>query len=433
MTAPRSGGSTGLDQLLPAYLGRQRWYSGPPPTGATVASRQSLEEGLDWLLVDAGGARYQVVVGRRPAGQPPEFLHGHDDSVIGVVGDEVAFDAILDPDYARALLSMVAPGEEGRLVRPMGAEQSNTSLVFDDRLVLKLFRRLHAGPNPDVEIPGALGGLGFAHVAEPIGLWRREGVDLAVVSRYLAGGAEGWALALTSLRDLYGAGTDDPAAAGGDFAAEAGRLGAVTAGLHLTMAEAFGASPGEAQAWAALVEAQVARLDDGDVDPVAVKEFVERLRAVAEPGSAIRVHGDYHLGQVMRTDSGWFVLDFEGEPARPLAERRLPSSPLKDVAGMLRSFQYAAAVALSERDEKEQERLAPLADAWERRNRTSFLRGYLGTAGVESLLPAPGGDRQAVLGAFELDKAVYEVLYERAHRPDWVQIPLRAVRRLLDA
>lgn len=431
--AAGTGGSMGLDQLLPAYLGRQRWYSGPPPSAASVAVRQSIAEGLDWLLVDAGGARYQVVVGRRPASGAPEFLHGHDAAVLGVVGDQIAFDATLDPEYARVLLSTVAPGEEASLVRPMGAEQSNTSLVFDDRLVFKLFRRLHAGPNPDVEIPGALAGLGFDHVAEQIGLWRRDGVDLAVVTRYLAGGAEGWALALTSLRDLYGAGTGDPAAAGGDFAAEAGRLGVVTAGLHLALARAFAAAPGEPSEWAALVEAQIARLDEGDIDPIAVKAFVERLRAVAEPGSAIRVHGDYHLGQVMRTDTGWYVLDFEGEPARPLAERRLPSSPLKDVAGMLRSFQYAAAVALSERDEHDQERLAPLAEAWERRNRMAFLRGYLGTEGVETLLPTPGGEREAVLAAFELDKAVYEVLYERAHRPDWVQIPLRAVRRLLDA
>ena len=431
MSAAGEPGS-GVDRLLPAYLGRQRWYSGPPPETAKLAACECLAPGLDWMLVDAGGARYQVIVGLRPADNAPEFLHGHDAAVLGVVGDQLAFDATLDPDYARSLLALVAPGEEGRLVRPMGAEQSNTSLVFDDRLVLKVFRRLHSGSNPDVEITSALAGVGFAHVAQPAGVWQRDGHDLAVVTRYLAGGAEGWALALTSLRDLYGAGTDDPASAGGDFAAEAGRLGEVTAGLHLAMAEALGSTPGDPGAWAAGVEAQLSRLQDDDVDQVAVKEFLERLRAVSDPGRAIRVHGDYHLGQVMRTDSGWFVLDFEGEPARPLAERRVPSSPLKDVAGMLRSLQYAAAFALSERDEHEQVALAPLAEAWERRNRMAFLRGYLGVDGAEGLLPAAGSDRHAVLAAFELDKAVYEVLYERAHRPDWVGIPLRAVRRLLD-
>lgn len=422
-----------IEPLLPAYLGRQRWYSGPAPTSVTVVTAQRLAPGLEWLLADAGGARYQVIVGLRPAGSAPDFLSGNDQAVIGVVGDEFAFDAAYDPEYALALLALVAPSEEGSLLRPMGAEQSNTSLVIDDRLVLKVFRRLHDGANPDVEIPAALAALGFSHVAAPVGVWRREGVDLAVCVPYLAGGAEGWALSLTSLRDLYGAGVDDPATAGGDFGAEAGRLGEVTAGLHLALAEGFGSSPGDASGWADGVEKQMARLDPTDVDPVASKEFVDRLRSVGNAGAAIRVHGDYHLGQVMRTDAGWFVLDFEGEPARPLEERRRPSSPFKDVAGMLRSFQYAAAVALSERDEGEQERLLPVAEAWENRNRLAFLRGYLGTEGIDALLPDPGADRSAVLAAFEFDKAVYEVLYERAHRPDWVGIPLRAVRRLLDA
>ena len=422
-----------VEPLLPGYLGRQRWYAGPAPTSATVVASQTLAEGLEWLLADAGGGRYQIIVGMRPAGSAPDFLSGNDQAVIGVVGDEIAFDATFDPTYARALLEIVAPGAEGSLVRPMGAEQSNTSLVFDDRLVLKLFRRLHAGPNPDVEIPRELARLGFTHVAAPVGVWQRDGVDLAVCVQYLAGAAEGWALALTSLRDLYATGVDDPAAAGGDFGAEAGRLGEVTAGLHLALAEAFGPSEAGTSAWAAGVESQMARLDDGDIDSVAAKEFLERLRAVEQPGAAIRVHGDYHLGQVMRTDAGWFVLDFEGEPARSLEQRRRPSSPFKDVAGMLRSFQYATAVALSERDQGEQERLAPLGEAWEQRNRMAFLRGYLGTAGIDALLPEPGADRSAVLAAFELDKAVYEVLYERAHRPGWVDIPLRAVRRLLDA
>ena len=422
-----------VDRLLPAYLGRQRWFSGPPPESAAVVAREQLAGGLEWLLVDAAGARYQVVVGCRPAHAIPEYLHGQDRAILGVVGDDLAFDATLDPDYAKAILARVAPDEQGHLVRPMGAEQSNTSLVFDDRIVLKLFRRLHPGPNPDVEVTMALAEQGFGSVATPVGVWRRDGVDLAVVASYLAGGADGWALALTSLRDLYAGATDDPGAAGGDFAAEAGRLGEVTAGMHLALAAAFGTSPGDPAAWARLVETQMARLEEGDIDRVAAKEFAERLRAVGSPGAATRVHGDYHLGQVMRTDAGWFVLDFEGEPARPLAERQVPSSPLKDVGGMVRSFQYAAAVALFERDSHEHEGLRSRAEAWERRNRAAFLRGYFGTAGIDDLLPAAGPERDAVLAAFELDKAVYEVLYERAHRPEWVEIPLGAVRRLLDA
>ncbi len=422
-----------LEALLPGYLGRQRWYAGAAPSSVEVVASETLAPGLEWLLAEAGGACYQVIVGLRPAGAVPDLLSANDQAVIGVVGDEIAIDATFDPDYAKTLLGLVAPGEDGSLVRPMGAEQSNTSLVIDDRLVLKVFRRLHGGANPDVEMPTALAARGFAHVAAPVGVWQRDGVDLAVCVQYLAGGAEGWALALTSLRDLYATGVDDPAAAGGDFGAEASRLGEVTAGLHLALADAFGTSPGDAAAWAAGVEAQMSRLAADDADTVRAKEFVERQRDVERPGSSIRVHGDYHLGQVMRTDAGWFVLDFEGEPARSLEERRRPSSPFKDVAGMLRSFQYAAAVALSERDEAEQERLRPVAEAWENRNRLAFLRGYLGTDGIDALLPEPGAERTAVLAAFELDKAVYEVLYERAHRPGWLDIPLRAVTRLLDA
>jgi maltokinase len=133
----------------------------------------------------------------------------------------------------------------------------------------------------------------------------------------------------------------------------------------------------------------------------------------------------------MRTDTGWFVLDFEGEPARPLDERRERSSPLKDVAGMLRSFHYATAVALREREEFELEALAGRAEAWERRNRDAFLDGYFTTEGLAALLPPSPDDTLASVAAWELDKAVYEVAYERDHRPDWVEIPRSAITRLL--
>ena len=425
--------TTTIEDLLPAYLGRQRWFAGETPTSVDVVVSDWLVESLRWLVVDADGVHYQLVVGLRSADNPPEFLHGHDDEVLGAVDGSVAFDAVLDPRLAQVLLAQTSPGEEARHVRPVATEQSNSSLIYDDRLFLKLFRRLHHGPNPDVEVTAALASAGFAHVAEPLGVWRYEDMDLAVCERYLAGGAEGWALARTSLRDLYAAGVEDPAAAGGDFAAEARRLGQVTATMHLTLADAFGAQPGDAATWSAAVERQLARLRPEDADAEAAKAFAERLRSVSDPGPSIRVHGDYHLGQVMRTDHGWFVLDFEGEPARPLDERRQPSSAFKDVAGMLRSFQYASAVALLERDEAERAHLAGAAAAWEAHNRAAFLDGYLATAGIEAVLPAGEAARRTVLTAFELDKAVYEVLYERAHRPDWVPIPRGAIRRLLDA
>lgn len=420
-----------IEDLLPAYLGRQRWFSGDEPTHVSVADQQDLAEGLRWMIVEADSARYQVLLGFASADHPPDVVHSHDDAVLGVVGDMLFFDAVLDPDLARALLTKVAPDEEAEHVRPIGAEQSHTSLVFEDRVVLKIFRRLHPGPNPDVEITKALAEVGFEHVAAPLATWTFEESHLAVVQPYLAGGVEGSALALTSLRDLYDVGDEDPAQAGGDFAGEAYRLGEATAEMHLALAQALGSEPGDPSAWASLAEAQLARLGGDDADPVAAKELVARLRSIGDPGSAIRVHGDYHLGQVLRTDNGWFVLDFEGEPARPADERQQWSSPLKDVAGLLRSLHYATELALFERDEHERDTLAPLASAWEAHNRRAFLDGYFSTEGIADLLPADDDERIAVLTGFELDKAVYELLYEREHRPDWVEIPRRAIRRLI--
>jgi len=421
-----------IEELLPEYLGRQRWFAGDAPDAVRIVEHKELEEGFRWMIVDADGARYQVLVGFRPVNQPPEFLHGNENAVLGTVDGTLAFDAVLDADLARSLLARVAPGEKADHVRPIGVEQSHTSLIYDDRLLLKIFRRLHEGPNPEIEITDKLAAAGFAHVAAPLATWTLDDSShLAVVQPYLVGGAEGWALALTSLRDLYSADYDDPAECGGDFAGEAWRLGEVTAAMHLAMAEVFGIKEGDPEAWASMAEAQLARLEEDDADRERAKEFVDRLRAVENAGSAIRIHGDYHLGQVLRTDTGWFVLDFEGEPARPPEERHLLSSPLQDVAGMMRSFQYAAAVALAERGAADHDELVPLAAAWEGRNRRSFLEGYLRTEGVDALLPDVD-DRPTVLTAFELDKAIYEVLYERSYRPDWVDIPRAAVSALLE-
>lgn len=420
-----------VDHLLPAYLGRQRWFSGDEPTTATVVEQADLVEGLQWMIVDADGTRYQVLLGFASAEHPPDFLRGHDDSVVGVADDDLVFDAVLDPDHARALLAKVAPDEEVEHVRPMGAEQSHTSLVFDDRLVLKVFRRLQDGPNPDVEVTRALAEAGFEHVAPALATWTFEEAHLAVLQPYLAAGAEGSELALTSLRDLYDVGCEDPGQCGGDFAAEACRLGEVTAEMHLALARALGSEPGDPSAWASTAEAQLDRLGDDDADLTAAKELVEKLRSLGDAGASIRVHGDYHLGQVLRTDEGWFVLDFEGEPARPSGERQERSSPLKDVAGMLRSLHYATELAMVEGADRERDALAPLASAWEDHNRQAFLDGYTGTEGVGELLPADEEGRTTVLSAFELDKAVYEVLYEREYRPDWAEIPRRAIRRLI--
>ena len=439
----------GVAELLPGYLGRQRWFAGPSevdPAGVTVVDSDELavtdggRHRLLWAVVAVGGppevVRYQLVIGERPHGEPAEFLNGHEAGVLGSAGDRYYYDAAYDPEMARALLSVISGGAEtAEWVRPVTAEQSNTSVVYDDRLIAKFFRRLLDAGNPDVEVTEALFRTGFKHVAAPIAVWRRDGLDLAFVQQYLVGGSEGWALALTSLRDLYSSRAADPEDAGGDFCAEANRLGQMTAEMHLALAESFGVDRDAFRSvgWPAVLDSIEDRLRPvvGAAWTGSVAGLLEHLRAVTDPGPAIRAHGDYHLGQVMRTDTGWYVLDFEGEPARPRHERLVRTSPFKDVTGMLRSFQYAAHFALQEREAHEQKELAVLAEKWESHNRGFFLDGYFSTPGIGDLLPESTDVRTAVSLGFELDKALYELDYERAYRPEWVRIPEHAIQRLL--
>jgi maltokinase len=433
---------------LPGYLAGQRWYSGseaPERVEVERAARIWAGEGdreMWQLIVDAAGEHYQLVVGVRPAGEVADFLHGHENSVLGSARGVFAYDAVWDSELARTLLSVASAGSEhAERARPMSAEQSNSSIVFDDRVILKLFRHLRPGRNPDVEVTTALSQAGFDHVARPLIHWRddEDVYDLAFGQEFLAGGTEGWALALTSLRDLYT--SDDmetPAEAGGDFAAEAERLGRVTAEMHVALHQVFGAAQDAhaAAVWAGLVGGLPDRLAwasshvDRDLAGAA-EPMLERLRSVTDPGPAIRVHGDYHLGQVMRTDLGWYVLDFEGEPERPVEDRLAPASPFKDVTGMLRSFHYASRHALVERAVGDWADMLPAARAWESHNRQAFLEGYRRHPEVGALLPdAPVS--AVVMAAYELDKALYELEYELSHRPEWVAIPLDALERLVE-
>jgi maltokinase len=438
----------GLAELIPSYLGGQRWFAGtgaPNPDSIQVERSAELWAGqgdglrLWHAIVAVAGVRYQLLIGERPVSDRAEFLHGRDEAVLGALGAALYYDAVLDSELARVVLQVASGGAvTAILARPIGVEQSNTSLVFDDRVILKVFRRLHAGRNPDVEVMTALAASGFEHVAAPLVTWREEPYDLAFGQQFLAGGSEGWALALTSLRDLYNSTCDHPADAGGDFAGEARRLGRMTAEMHLALADAFGITLGPAVVaqWLVLVDDIATRLaaasePTGPDLLAAAAPLLAHLRGVTDPGPAIRVHGDYHLGQVMQTDTGWYVLDFEGEPAKALAERTTPTSALKDVSSMLRSFDYAARYVLTERPSTELDRLEPLAEAWEAHNRQAFLEGYRDVKGIDAAIPGPESS-PAVLMAFELDKALYELDYERAHRPDWIQLPLGAIHRLVD-
>lgn len=433
------------DQLRSAvhsYLPKQRWFGGKDRKlrDVTIGSVDVLREvwplllniQAEALLDDNTTERYQILMGLRPPGQTAVFLEGKVDAVMGEfitnVGPAYGYDALRDPELALALFEVVTPGLGAvERVRPIGTEQSNSSLVYDDRYILKFFRRIPDGRNLDVEVTKGLQDVGFEQIAELVGEWSQGGADLAMAQRFLTGGTEGWNLALTSLRDLLSRG-GEPFAAGGDFAAEAERLGGMTAMMHAALVRAFGSSSGNRDLMADAMQDQLRSLGHPQVDAEAASAVFESLLTVSDIGPVMRVHGDYHLGQVLRTDQGWRVMDFEGEPARSIDERRRKSSPLKDVAGMLRSIDYVASVALAERDNKDIE----LAVSWVQRNRKYFLEGYVATAhGQRGLLPSETDSFDAILKAFELDKAIYEVGYELSHRPDWAHIPIEAVKRLL--
>lgn len=426
--------------LVGPYIARQRWARHDNAEGPVGIERADLLfEGPPmalWLVVRSGSDLYQLVIGLRSAETSLDLGERDILGRVEVSGSSyVAYDGLADAEIVKPLArSMGVSGIEDAIVRPVGAEQSNSSVVLGQKVILKVFRRLQSGTNPDVEVSTGLDQVGFNHLASPLGVWSRDGFDLAVAQEFLAGGSEGWALALTSLRDLYASDEEDPAAAGGDFGAEARRIGEMTARMHIALAEAFGLHPPALEDWAGALSARADRLGIEAGRRRQVEELAGRLRSLGGLIPSIRVHGDYHLGQVMRADAGWFVLDFEGEPARPIEERRLPWPAAKDVAGMLRSFDYAAAVALAERAESEGDLLRARGRSWEQRSRAAFLEGYGAVEGVARVLPAGASGPAAgqdLLDFFELDKALYELEYERAHRPDWERIPQSAIERLL--
>jgi maltokinase len=432
-----------LSKLLVDHIPRQRWAGSGERAVDSVAVQWSEQVASDpdllWMLADVrfsdGDVQsYQLFIGARPVDDQPDFLTGKERQIVGVADSTLYYDALVDPELTIAVLHLVDPDREVQVRRPMVLEHSNSSIVFDEAVILKIFRKVAPGPNPDTEITRVLAERGYEHVLPPIAELQRDDTDLAVLRDYLLGSTEGWQLAHTSVRDLL-ASRLAPEECGGDFAPDAERLGSLLAGLHLGMADAWGVSAGDAATWAAEMAAHLEELVGHTADPLPfdleeVRQRYRDLEALGDAGAEIRIHGDLHLAQVIRADAGWFVLDFEGEPARRREDRFTSSSPLRDVAGMLRSFHYAAATGLAEWDEDDAE-LVDLAARWEERARASFLAGYLGEAGIERLLPRSEGERDLVLAAFELDKAVYEVGYELGHRPDWVGIPAQAIQRVL--
>ena len=428
-----------LARELEQFLPRQRWFGAKDfVIERVVPHKVEVMQGewpalvhsqMDVLLAGGQADRYQVPVGLRPEGDPA-LATIDQDAVIALFNTEAGpaygYDAAEDPELAIALFMHIRPeADPPSMVEPIQGEQSNTSLIYDGRLILKIFRRLSEDPNLDLEVTEALGRIGFRHIAAPLAVWRDGEVDLAMLQPFLAG-VDGWALAMTSLNDLYGRG-GDPSQSGGDFAPEAQLLGMTIAKLHAALAEAFGTWPADPQGWARAMEGQLTRISHPELDKARALEVFHKLEQVPDPGPSIRVHGDLHLAQAMRTEWGWHVLDFEGEPARPKEERRRPTSPLKDVAGILRSLHYAAWSAMQRSENKSQE----VAKAWEARNRQAFLNGYQEVAQRSGgILPVSQDSFDLVLKAFELDRGIYEVGYELANRPSWVEVPLAAITNL---
>ncbi|MGW1891043.1 maltokinase N-terminal cap-like domain-containing protein [Streptomyces sp. NPDC002004] len=471
--ATQSGLLASLDPLLRAWLPRQRWFAGKgrPIAGFSLVSATDLlppgsSPRLLHLLVRTeqppvpgqGSAAhsadcYQLLIGVRET-LPPRLapaLIGH--VTHGPLDGRSVYEALHDPRLAEVLLEALrvrarigelrfehdarAPIGSGLVPRMLGAEQSNSSLVYGDTFILKLFRRIVPGVNPDLELPLILAREGCPRVpaptawfladvpeahpvdgAEPDGGPGAGPADdtfvLGVLQPFLKGATDGWELALRAL------------AKGEDFLAEARALGRATAEVHTALARGLPAvTLGRAHV-AQLADDMAGRLDEAAHAVPALRPYVPGLRSAFEALGALgaegrtwavqRVHGDLHLGQCLRAPSGaWSLIDFEGEPARPLAERRLPQPPVRDIAGMLRSFDYAA------RSHR------PWAPDWAADCRAAYCAGYAEVSGRDPR------SEPVLLRAYETDKAVYEVLYEARHRPDWLPVPLAAVRRLADA
>ena len=360
----------------------------------------------------------------------------HEHYLVALGADGEAVDAFERPEVAARLAALAGVPSEGARVRPLGVEQSNSSVVLDEQHVLKLYRRLEAGPNPELEVLRALAVAGFANAPRLEGALTTEGppLETALVSitSLVASAGGGWELTLEAFRD-------DPSW----LPERAWRLGEVTASMHAALAAQdtephFAPEEPSAEALALLaaeIDEEIASTfaslpDDDALGAVAhraedLRDLVHELAAVGPAGLAIRTHGDYHLGQVLwATEGDWVVIDFEGEPARSLPERRRKRSPVRDLAGMTRSFAYAGDAALLLTGVE-----AP--DGWVDACRAAFLDGYLSTAD-ERLLPSSRTGFDRLLGLFELEKLVYELRYETRNRPDWATIPIVGMLRLLE-
>jgi maltose alpha-D-glucosyltransferase / alpha-amylase len=459
-------------RLLRPFLERQRWFAGKAKTlfDVRLADWAPLDaDGRTWLAIleaiygDGGSERYAAALER--------------DARSGAIADALQHDEACRTLLAAALTGRTIPMHDGAVrapdardpasadldglaVRRGSPDQSNTCIVFGDRYILKLMRRLDPGPNLEVEIGRRLAAIHFAHVAPLAGALEyaphdAEAAALVVVQGFVKNDGTAWDAALADVVEDLRHGRP----AGAAYRPRARRLGERTGQLHVALARptsdpAFSPEPFAGADLAArmrLIAAEAGRalalLESklGMLSPAMLAEakrlldgraaLLARLDAVADRpirAARTRVHGDYHLGQVLATGDDFLIIDFEGEPSRTLQERRAKASPLKDVAGMLRSFGYAAQVGLDRiagADAGLRERLREAARGWET-SAAAFLDGYRAAVAQGGFVSA-GDDFDALLGAFVIEKAFYELAYELGSRPEWVHIPLQALVRLL--
>jgi maltokinase len=469
------------------YLTARRWFAGKGReiAGVTVDPLPWLSEpGADpsWRVelvrvdyADGGTHVYQM-----PLSYRRDEVWTMGSAFVGRLapapGEEplAAYDLPFDGDAASALLHWLGTGASTAgfqahvldtlddAARPLvlTGEQSNTNIVYGDTMMLKLFRRVQPGHNPDIEAHAALMRAEASpdlRVTPKLLAWfeyeSADGTevafhgDLGMLTQFLPSATDGWAIATASVRDLLAEADLHADEVGGDFAAEAERLGEVTATMHAALSNAFETLEWSGADLGALAASLRSRLEAAAVRVPQLAPMVERIAvrydeitALTDPVPAHRVHGDFHLGQTMRTIRGWKIIDFEGEPGAPYDIRVAPDSPLRDVAGMLRSLDYASEHLLADRLPENQSQFR--AAEWRERNTTAFVRGYLHQRAADSAPPAgqaTGEDaaelswsaaEKVLVRAYELDKAVYEVVYEADMRPDWIRIPLAALERL---
>jgi maltokinase len=457
-----------LEQLdldsVAEWLEQQRWYASKSRhvTGLEIDECVALAE-TPLLLLALVQARFAS--GNHELYQLPLTLLAPaqlgDRPAVASTPDWLAVDAIADPELVRDLLrqldaELILETEDGAFsfhraeaagplpleapARPMGVEQSNSSIVFGDETVLKVFRRLEPGINPELELLQFLTQHDFPNIAPLQGWYDYDGrsfsTTLGIAQRFFPDAIGGWELALDHI-------ASDP----DGFLAELGSLGVVTAQLHNCLASdasdpAFAPEEPSAESLSLLtatIDEDIERIfvrlpDDERVGAIAgrgqdVREQISLRAQTGVGGRLIRTHGDYHLGQTLHRPArpggqGWLIIDFEGEPARPLYERRQKRSPLRDVAGMLRSFAYATSATAILRG-------TPAPADFEERTRMTFLEHYFSTI-EPALLPGSDAAIWNLLSIFELEKAIYELQYELDNRPDWLPIPVAGIARLLE-